>query len=95
MEAAGFDHPRLAGAAPFDLVFANILKGPLIELAPAMAAHIARGGLAILSGLLVVQAEAVLAAAHAPSPDLDWSTLALEEPAALTTGSQFAVSNAA
>jgi aryl-alcohol dehydrogenase-like predicted oxidoreductase len=38
---------------------------------------------------------AVLAAAHAPSPDLDWSTLALEEPAALTTGSQFAVSNAA
>lgn len=38
---------------------------------------------------------AVLAAAHAPSPDLDWSTLALEEPAALTAGSPFAVSNAA
>ncbi|MEH6776365.1 MAG: 50S ribosomal protein L11 methyltransferase, partial [Cereibacter changlensis] len=34
LEAAGFDHPRLAEAAPFDLVFANILKGPLIELAP-------------------------------------------------------------
>ena len=62
LEAAGFDHPRLAAAAPFDLVFANILKGPLIELAPPMAAHIAAGGLAILSGLLVVQAEAVLAA---------------------------------
>jgi ribosomal protein L11 methyltransferase len=61
LEAAGFDHPRLA-AAPFDLVFANILKGPLIELAPAMAVHVAPGGLAILSGLLVVQAEDVLAA---------------------------------
>ena len=35
MEAAGFAHPRLAAAAPYDLVFANILKGPLIELAPA------------------------------------------------------------
>ena len=33
----GFDHPGLQAAAPFDLVFANILKGPLIELAPSMA----------------------------------------------------------
>ncbi|WP_096784861.1 50S ribosomal protein L11 methyltransferase [Rhodobacter sp. CZR27] len=62
LEAAGFDHPRLAAAAPFDLVFANILKGPLIELAPAMAQNIAGGGLSILSGLLVVQAEAIIAA---------------------------------
>lgn len=62
LEAAGFAHPRLAAEAPFDLVFANILKGPLIELAPAMAAHVAPGGRVILSGLLVVQAEAVLAA---------------------------------
>ncbi len=60
LEAAGFDHPRLAEAGPFDLVFANILKGPLIELAPDMAANIASGGIAILSGLLVVQAEAIL-----------------------------------
>lgn len=62
LEAAGFAHPRLAEAAPFDLVFANILKGPLIELAPAMAANVAKGGRIILSGLLVVQAEAVTAA---------------------------------
>ena len=85
VEAAGFDHPRLAGAAPFDLVFANILKGPLIELAPAMAAHITRGGLSILSGLLVVQAEAVLAAYAAAGFTLrqredigEWCTLVLE-----------------
>lgn len=62
LEAAGFDHPRLAEAAPFDLVFANILKGPLIELAPDMARHVAPGGRVILSGLLMVQAEAVTAA---------------------------------
>ena len=61
-EAAGFAHPDIASKAPFDLVFANILKGPLLELAPAMAANIGAGGRAILSGLLVVQAEAITAA---------------------------------
>ena len=35
IEATGVDHPELAAAAPFDLVFANILKGPLIDMAPA------------------------------------------------------------
>lgn len=84
LEAAGFAHPRLAEAAPFDLVFANILKGPLIELAPDMAAHVAKEGLAILSGLLVVQAEAVTAAYVAAGFALEgredigeWSTLVL------------------
>ncbi len=62
VEAAGFEHPVLAGEAPYDLVFANILKGPLVELAPAMAQHIAPQGLAVLSGLLAEQAEAIIAA---------------------------------
>ena len=62
LEAAGFAHPEIKATAPFDLIFANILKGPLIELAPDMAAHTARDGIVILSGLLVVQAEAVTAA---------------------------------
>jgi ribosomal protein L11 methyltransferase len=84
VEAAGFDHPRIAAAAPFDLIFANILMGPLIDLAPATAAHAARGGIAILSGLLTTQAEAVLAAYAAQGfalvarEDLgEWSTLVL------------------
>ena len=84
LEAAGFANPRLAAAAPYDLVFANILKGPLIELAPSMAAHTATGSLVILSGLLVVQAEAVTAAYVAAgfTPDTrddigEWSTLVL------------------
>lgn len=62
LEAAGFSHPTIAAAAPFDLVFANILKGPLIELAPDMARHVASAGLVILSGLLVVQADSIIAA---------------------------------
>ncbi|MFO1036857.1 MAG: 50S ribosomal protein L11 methyltransferase [Geminicoccaceae bacterium] len=50
---------------PFDLVLANILADPLIELAPRLRAHLAPGGTAILSGLLDRQAEAVAAAHHA------------------------------
>jgi ribosomal protein L11 methyltransferase len=57
--AAGFDHEVLAGAAPFDLVFANILKGPLIALAPDMARHVSPGGYVILSGILNEQADEV------------------------------------
>ncbi len=85
LEAAGLDHPRLAAAAPLDLIFANILKGPLIELAPAIAAHLATGGRAILSGLLAVQAEAVTEAYVAAGLCLEsrndigeWSTLVLQ-----------------
>ena len=39
--------------------------------------------------------EEILAAAHAPRPDLDWDALALEEPAALAVGPRLAISNAA
>jgi ribosomal protein L11 methyltransferase len=57
VEAAGFEHPDLHAAAPFDLVFANILKQPLIDLAPSMKTHLADGGYAILSGILTRQAD--------------------------------------
>lgn len=84
LEAAGFAHPRLAQAAPFDLVFANILKGPLVELAVPMAQHLAQNGLIILSGLLVTQAEAIteayIAAGFAPQAREDlgeWSALVM------------------
>jgi ribosomal protein L11 methyltransferase len=85
LEAAGLDHSRLQAAGPFDLIFANILKGPLIELAPAISACLATGGRAILSGLLVVQAEAVTAAYVGEGLCLqnrddigEWSTLELQ-----------------
>ena len=60
IEAAGFSHESLTDAAPFDLVFANILKGPLIALAPDMRAAVAPGGYAILSGILNPQASEVI-----------------------------------
>ena len=59
LEAAGFDAIRLREGAPYDLVFANILKGPLLGLAPDMAANTAPGGYAILSGILNEQAEEI------------------------------------
>lgn len=82
IEAVGFDHPMLDDAAPFDLVFANILKQPLIDLAPDMARHVAPQGRAILSGLLVTQAADVIAAYDTAGFDLErqddigeWATL--------------------
>jgi ribosomal protein L11 methyltransferase len=55
--AAGFDAPALAG--PYDLVLANILMQPLIDLAPMLTESLAPGGRAILSGLLTEQVERV------------------------------------
>jgi ribosomal protein L11 methyltransferase len=49
----------LADHAPFDLIFANILKPPLIGLAPEMAANVADDGFVILSGILNEQAAEV------------------------------------
>jgi ribosomal protein L11 methyltransferase len=60
--AVGFDHPVFARRAPFDLIVANILAGPLMELAPEMAAHVTPGGSLILSGILDRQHDGVVAA---------------------------------
>ena len=57
--ADGMDSAMLAARAPFDLIVANILAGPLIELAPAFAAALAPGGHVLLAGLLDTQADAV------------------------------------
>ena len=86
VEAAGFDHPSLADAAPFDLVFANILKGPLIALAPDMAGAMATEGYAILSGVLNEQADEVIAVYAQSGINLhhresigDWTTIVLRK----------------
>lgn len=84
VEAAGFDQPDLRARAPYDLVFANILKGPLIGLAPDMTRHIGSGGYAILSGILSTQADEVAATYKragftlAARDDIaEWTTLVL------------------
>ncbi len=57
--ASGTDHDMIRRRAPYDLVIANILAGPLIELAPALAQITVPGGTLILAGLLDRQQEAV------------------------------------
>ena len=60
--AEGYAHPVVRRWRPFDLILANILADPLIELAPALRRHLAPDGRAVLSGLLDRQADAVVAA---------------------------------
>jgi len=73
---------------PFDLIVANILSRPLIAMAPALARHLAPGGVTILSGLLADQAAQVIAAHErhglvlAHRDDLrGWTTLTMGSPA--------------
>ncbi|WP_324806508.1 50S ribosomal protein L11 methyltransferase [Sphingomonas sp. LY29] len=82
--ANGMDHPSLAERAPFDLLIANILAGPLIELAPAFANSVAPNASIVLAGLLDTQADAVVAAYEAEGcnvverGDGEWCVLVLE-----------------
>ncbi len=63
--ADGMDDPMIAARAPYDLLIANILAGPLIELAPSFAAAVTPGATIVLAGLLDTQADAVIAAYEA------------------------------
>jgi len=60
--AEGMDDPLLADRAPYDLIIANILAGPLIDLAPDFAASLAPRGNVLLAGLLTTQEKALRAA---------------------------------
>lgn len=80
--AAGLDHPLLEARGPYDLIIANILAGPLIELAPDFARALVPGGSLVLSGLLETQEPAVRAACRRAGLRLarrsvhgDWSVL--------------------
>ncbi len=79
--ADGFDSPALDGEK-FDLIFANILAGPLMGLAPDIRRALAPGGQVILSGILTNQAEEVAKAFHtaglktvAHPPIGEWTSL--------------------
>ena len=60
IESIGFNADYLLNAAPFDLIFANILKGPLIDLAPDIARNLKTRGIVVLSGILIEQAAEIL-----------------------------------
>lgn len=53
--ADGMNHPLITARAPYDLLIANILAGPLAEMAPDFAAHMPDGGNLLLAGLLQTQ----------------------------------------
>lgn len=84
--ADGMDSTMVAARAPFDLIVANILAAPLIELAPAFAKATAPGGTIILAGLLDTQAAAVSAAYEKLGltcralPSGEWPVLVLSSP---------------
>ncbi|HBN21713.1 MAG TPA: 50S ribosomal protein L11 methyltransferase [Holosporales bacterium] len=57
--AEGLESDILASLAPFDLIVANILAGPLIDMAPQIKGALSKGGYLILSGLLDHQVTAI------------------------------------
>jgi ribosomal protein L11 methyltransferase len=84
---AGYAAPAVRRGAPYDLVVANILAGPLMAMATETARATAPGGLVLLSGLLVGQEQAVRARHRAAGLELvgrrrmgEWSALALRRP---------------
>lgn len=58
-QAEGMNSPLVSARAPFDLIIANILAGPLIELAPDFAGSLVQGGVIVLAGLLGNQADGI------------------------------------
>jgi ribosomal protein L11 methyltransferase len=85
IEADGLKDSRIGRGAPYDLIVANILAGPLVALAPAIARIAERGTTVVLSGLLETQAARVQAAYAREGMTLsrklvrgDWTTLILE-----------------
>ena len=81
----GYRGKVIRDGAPYDLVTANILANPLIELAPGLARVLRKDGVAVLSGLLREQEKDVLAAHEAVGLKLDfrlhlddWAVLVLK-----------------
>ena len=84
--ADGMDHSLLQARGPYDLLIANILAGPLIELAPDFTRALVPGGSLLLAGLLETQEPQVRAACRRAGLRLaarivrgDWSILWLRK----------------
>ena len=63
--ATGLDDDEIKKRVPFDLIVANILANPLIELAPQMVPALKKGGSIVLSGILEEQHDRVVKAFEA------------------------------
>jgi ribosomal protein L11 methyltransferase len=85
VQAAGLASPKLRGIEKFDLIIANILAGPLIDLSGDVSRALKTGATLVLSGILNPQAASVIAAYRAQGCHLvshtritGWSTLVLK-----------------
>ena len=85
--APGLQHPAIVQGAPYDLIVANILAGPLVAIAPSIGRAAGHGATIILSGLLRTQAARIVTAYAQQGIVLvrrlergDWATLILEKP---------------
>jgi ribosomal protein L11 methyltransferase len=58
----GFATPQVAKSAPYELIIANILAGPVIEMAPDLCKVLDINGYTVLSGMLGEQADLVASA---------------------------------
>lgn len=84
--AAGLHHPAIRAAAPYDLIFANILARPLASLAQGLSQLLAPGGIVILSGLTEEQLRWICACYRArgltPATTIkieNWAAVALKK----------------
>jgi ribosomal protein L11 methyltransferase len=87
LTADGLTHPALSKQAPYDLIIANILAGPLTKLAPEIARALAPRGIAVLSGLLEWQENMVVSfyrphglILRGTRRESHWSAVTLERP---------------
>ncbi|HEX9522876.1 MAG TPA: 50S ribosomal protein L11 methyltransferase [Reyranella sp.] len=76
--ANGLESAEIAAIGPFELIVANILAGPLLGLVDSFAAAVRPRGRVLLSGLLVEQADEIVAAyghkGFAPEHHIDLET---------------------
>jgi ribosomal protein L11 methyltransferase len=86
LKSDGYRAKAIRDGAPYDLITANILANPLIQLAPDLARVLAKDGRAVLSGLLREQEKDVLKAHEDAGLALDfrlrlgdWSVLVLRK----------------
>jgi len=85
--ADGMTHRAIRSRAPYELIVANILAGPLTRLAPSITGALAPAGFVLLSGLLQWQENLVVSfyrpqglKLRARSREGNWSALLLERP---------------
>jgi ribosomal protein L11 methyltransferase len=60
MVGNGFNTAEVSKSAPYDLIFANILASPLLQMADGLVNVLEKNGVAILSGFLTHQEEAII-----------------------------------